>query len=101
AALTGPLAYSLDTMSMSLAGGDPSAGPAVAGAFSGAGGGLVGDTGGPDPALVEYLIANQGSARWIVAAMGSQSAAGIQLAAGEPVMAMGGFSGGDPAPTLD
>ena len=100
AALAGPMAYSLDTMSMSLAGGDPSAGPAVAGAFGGAGG-VVGDTGGADPALVEYLVANQGSARWIVAANGSHGAAGIQLAAGQPVMAMGGFSGGDPAPTLD
>jgi hypothetical protein len=88
-------------MSMSLAGGDPSARPAVAGAFGGAGGGIVGDTGTAAPALVEYLVANQGSARWIVAAPGSQSAAGIQLAAGEPVMAMGGFSGGDPAPTLE
>jgi 4-amino-4-deoxy-L-arabinose transferase-like glycosyltransferase len=101
AALAGPTSYSLTTMSMSLAGGDPSAGPAVAGAFGGAGGGVVGDTGTADSALVEYLLANQGSARWIVAADGSQSAAGIQLAAGEPVMAMGGFSGGDPAPTLD
>lgn len=101
AALAGPIAYSLTTMSMSLAGGDPSAGPAVAGAFGGTGGGIVGDAGATDPALVDYLVANQGSARWIVAASGSQSAAGIQLAAGKPVMAMGGFSGGDPAPTLD
>ena len=101
AALAGPIAYSVQTTSMSLAGGDPSAGPAVAGAFGGAGGGVVGDTGGADPALVAYLLSNQGTARWIVAASGSQSAAGIQLAAGEPVMAMGGFSGGDPAPTLD
>jgi 4-amino-4-deoxy-L-arabinose transferase-like glycosyltransferase len=101
ATLAGPAAYSISTMSTSLAGGDPSAGPAVTGAFGGAGGGVVGDTGTADPALVEYLLANQGSARWIVAANGSQSAAGIQLAAGAPVMAMGGFSGGDPTPTLD
>jgi 4-amino-4-deoxy-L-arabinose transferase-like glycosyltransferase len=101
AALAGPTAYSLNTMSMSLAGGDPSAGPAVAGAFGRGGGGIGGDTGTADPALVEYLLVNQGSTRWIVAAPGSQTAAGIQLAADEPVMAMGGFSGGDPAPTLD
>ena len=54
-----------------------------------------------DSALVTYLLDNQGSARWIVAVSGSQSAAAIQLAAGQPVMAMGGFTGGDPAPTLD
>src|SRR5439155_13235292 len=57
AALAGPMAYGLNTMSMSLAGGDPSAGPAVAGALGGAGGGIVGDTGTADPALVEYLVA--------------------------------------------
>jgi hypothetical protein len=53
-----------------------------------------------NPALVEYLLANRGGARWIVAVSGAQAAADIQLAAGAPVMAMGGFSGGDRAPTL-
>jgi hypothetical protein len=46
-------------------------------------------------------VAHQGSARWIVAADGSMVAASIQLAAGEPVMAMGGFTGNDPTPSLD
>ena len=32
--------------------------------------------------------------------MNSNSAAGYQLASGEPVMAIGGFNGTDPAPTL-
>jgi 4-amino-4-deoxy-L-arabinose transferase-like glycosyltransferase len=34
------------------------------------------------------------------AAIGSNSAAGVQLATGDPVMAIGGFNGSDPAPTL-
>ncbi len=32
--------------------------------------------------------------------VGANSAAGVQLAAGEPVMAIGGFNGTDPTPTL-
>ena len=32
--------------------------------------------------------------------MGANSAAGIQLATGKPIMAIGGFNGTDPAPTL-
>ena len=31
----------------------------------------------------------------------AQGAGSIELASGAPVMAMGGFSGSDPAPTLD
>ena len=52
-----------------------------------------------DQALLDYLIANRAGATWLVAANGSGEAAGLQLASGIPVMAMGGFSGGDPAPT--
>ena len=33
--------------------------------------------------------------------MGSNSAAGYQLAAEEPVMAVGGFNGSDPSPSLE
>ena len=37
---------------------------------------------------------------WVAAAVGSQTAASYQLATGYPVMAIGGFNGSDPAPTL-
>ncbi|MBT2424791.1 glycosyltransferase family 39 protein [Streptomyces sp. ISL-112] len=37
---------------------------------------------------------------WTAAAVGAQNAAGYQLAAGDPVMAIGGFNGSDPSPTL-
>ena len=50
--------------------------------------------------LVDYLVANKGNATWIVAVNGAQEAGSIELASGEAVMAMGGFSGSDPAPTL-
>jgi 4-amino-4-deoxy-L-arabinose transferase-like glycosyltransferase len=38
---------------------------------------------------------------WVAAAIGSNSAAGVQLATGKPVMSIGGFNGSDPAPTLE
>ncbi|MDT0389299.1 ArnT family glycosyltransferase [Streptomyces dubilierae] len=37
---------------------------------------------------------------WAAAAIGAQNAASYQLATGEPVMAVGGFNGTDPSPTL-
>ncbi|MFI7137603.1 ArnT family glycosyltransferase [Streptomyces massasporeus] len=37
---------------------------------------------------------------WAAAAIGAQSAASYQLSTGDPVMAIGGFNGTDPSPTL-
>ncbi|MBV2356872.1 glycosyltransferase family 39 protein [Streptomyces sp. J2-1] len=37
---------------------------------------------------------------WVAASIGSQNAASYQLATGRPVMAIGGFNGTDPSPTL-
>ncbi|MEU6181938.1 ArnT family glycosyltransferase [Streptomyces coeruleorubidus] len=37
---------------------------------------------------------------WAAAAIGAQNAASYQLSTGEPVMAVGGFNGTDPSPTL-
>jgi hypothetical protein len=50
--------------------------------------------------LTQYLAANRGNATWIVAVATADEAGSIELATGLPVMAMGGFSGTDPAPTL-
>jgi 4-amino-4-deoxy-L-arabinose transferase-like glycosyltransferase len=63
----------------------------------------AGDGGGAsaDPALIDNLLANRNGATWIVATTSANEAGSIQLASGEPVMAMGGFSGSDPAPTLE
>jgi hypothetical protein len=89
-------------MTTAHSGGDPSAGPVALGAFDGGGpgGGGPGGEVSVDQALVDYLVEHRGPARWIVAVTGSQEAAAIQLAAEQPVMAMGGFTGGDPTPTL-
>ena len=46
------------------------------------------------------LEANGDQYTWAASAVGSQNASGYQLATGEPVMAIGGFNGSDPSPTL-
>jgi hypothetical protein len=75
------------------------------GGFGGAGGGGGGaggllDAGTPSAQVVALLQANAGQYRWVAAAIGSNSAAGFQLAANAPVMPIGGFNGSDPSPTL-
>jgi 4-amino-4-deoxy-L-arabinose transferase-like glycosyltransferase len=51
--------------------------------------------------LVDYLLANQGNETYLAATLNAHAAAPIILATGEPVMAMGGFTGGDPILTTD
>lgn len=128
--LAGPASYALATMDRAIAGGDPQVGPATAsdglpgrpggadGLPGGLPGGLLGDRPGLPPGgipggavgggldvlgqdAIDYLVANRGDATWLVAVPSANMAGPIQLEAGAPVMAMGGFSGGDPAPTLE
>ena len=54
----------------------------------------------PGTKLVKALEAGAGHYTWVAATVNSNSAAGYQLATGDPVMAIGGFNGTDPAPTL-
>ena len=63
-------------------------------------GGLL-DGATPDAELVALLQQDADRYTWVAAAVGSNSAAGVQLATGDPVMAIGGFNGSDPAPTLE
>jgi 4-amino-4-deoxy-L-arabinose transferase-like glycosyltransferase len=67
------------------------------------GGGILGGllTASRPPAAVVRLL-SQGASRytWVAAAVGANQAAGYQLATRRPVMAIGGFNGTDPAPTL-
>ena len=78
----------------------------VQGAPGGIAGGPDGTAGGPGgaglgSAVTDYLVANQGSATWIVAVSGGTSAGQLEVETGKPVMAIGGFNGGDDAPTLE
>jgi 4-amino-4-deoxy-L-arabinose transferase-like glycosyltransferase len=47
------------------------------------------------------LTADANDFTWAAAVVGSNNAAGYQLASGTPVMAIGGFNGTDPSPTLE
>ncbi len=157
-ALSGPAAYSLDTVTTPHTGSIPTAGPSTGGGFGGGpGGGVPGgggafpgggpaaagtrpggtgtapqgggtqggtvqppqggtatDGGGrggggvggilgasaPSAELVSVLQDGADAFTWPAATVSSNQAAGYQLATGDPVMAIGGFNGTDPSPTL-
>ena len=139
-AVTGPTAYTLNTVATPHTGSIVTAGPVRSEQGAGAGGGFAqrrdgqgafpggtppqagqapgqtgqtgqtGRTGGQaggfggeraaSTELVTLLQADAGTYRWAAATIGSQGAATYQLASGQPVMAIGGFTGSDPSPTL-
>lgn len=131
ASLAGPLAYSISTASVPHSGAIVSAGPTTGfggiggggfggrntapqalqqpgtqgGAFAGnrQGGGMGGLLGATTPSsdLVAALKTGASSYTWAAAVVGSNNAAGYQLATELPVMAVGGFNGTDPSPTLE
>jgi 4-amino-4-deoxy-L-arabinose transferase-like glycosyltransferase len=72
------------------------------GGLGGRGGGAGGllDASTPSAALKAALLANAKDYTWVAATVGSNNAAGLQLATGKAVMAIGGFNGTDPSPTL-
>jgi 4-amino-4-deoxy-L-arabinose transferase-like glycosyltransferase len=84
-------------------GGGPPQGPgagALAGGPGSGGSGSLLDARAAAPALVAALQADAARYRWVAATTGSENAAGLALSSGEPVMAIGGFNGSDPSPTL-
>ena len=83
--------------------GGATQGQAPGGATQGRGGGGMGgllDASTPSTAVVSALSADADQYTWVAAAIGSQNAAGLQLGTQLPVMAIGGFNGSDPSPTL-
>ena len=80
-------------------GGGSGARRAFGGGGGGAGGGFLSSS-RSNPALNKLLQADAGRYAWAAATVNSNNAAGYQLGSGEPVMAIGGFNGTDPAPTL-
>ncbi|MEU7769009.1 glycosyltransferase family 39 protein [Nocardia sp. NPDC049190] len=83
--------------------GQPPGMPGGRAGDGGRGGGFGGLLGAEEPSaqLVSLLEQNSGSYTWVAAAIGSNSAAGVQLATELPVMPVGGFNGSDPSPTLE
>jgi 4-amino-4-deoxy-L-arabinose transferase-like glycosyltransferase len=120
----GPAAYSLDTAQHPAQATNPSGGPAtgrpaaVPAQFDNphllqilarldrqteaetAANGGVPPVSGVSPEMVRYLQQHRGGADWMVAVNGSMTASPLILISGEPVMAMGGFTGSEPTPTL-
>ncbi|WP_406147353.1 ArnT family glycosyltransferase [Streptomyces sp. NBC_01012] len=83
-------------------GGMPGGGTGEGGMGGGGGGGMGGllDGASVDSEAKTLLKQNADAYTWSAAAIGSQNAASYQLATGDPVMAIGGFNGSDPSPTL-
>ncbi len=124
AVLAGSAAYALPTAATPHTGSIPAAGPAGSstgmggfggqrGGFGGAdaqggngfpggGAGGPGGGGGGEATVSAELAAllKAAGTRWSAATNGDQTAAGLELASGTAVMAIGGWSGSDPAPTL-
>ncbi|WP_405616117.1 glycosyltransferase family 39 protein [Streptomyces sp. NBC_00076] len=79
-------------------------GPAMGdgGRMGGGGGGVGGLLNGASVTseAKKLLEADSDTYTWAAAAIGAQNAASYQLATGDAVMAIGGFNGTDPSPTL-
>jgi hypothetical protein len=83
----------------SFGGGQGGTGRFRGGFGGGPGGGLGGNT-QVSSALTTLLTTGSAGYTWAAATVGSESAAPLQLATGKPVLAIGGFNGTDPTPTL-
>ncbi|MFC4056922.1 glycosyltransferase family 39 protein [Planomonospora corallina] len=90
------------------AGTTPAPGAGDSGAATGRDGGMRGGPGGPggpgssvSEEMIAYLEENRGGATWLVAVGSAQSASSVILSTGLPAIAMGGFTGSDPAMTAD
>ncbi|WP_333619407.1 ArnT family glycosyltransferase [Dietzia sp.] len=73
---------------------------AAGGSRGGGIGGLL-ESEAPSQEVVDALEENADQFTWVAAAVGSMNASGLQLATEDPVMAIGGFNGSDPSPTLE
>ena len=81
-------------------GGMPRGGAGGFGAGNGQGGGGLGGNTTVSSALTRLLEQDASSYTWVAATEGSVGAAPLELATGDAVMAIGGFNGTDPWPTL-
>jgi 4-amino-4-deoxy-L-arabinose transferase-like glycosyltransferase len=91
-------------------GGFPGGTSSRTGTRGGTGAGGTGGTGGPgglsgntqvSSALVKLLEKGASGYKWVAATVGSQEAAPLELATGgKAIIAIGGFNGTDPSPTL-
>lgn len=106
-ALGSPGAFVAETMRLPHVGSGPMAGPGRGATsialYGGATVPLLGVSGYRrlTPGVVTALSADAQHFTWGAAAMGARSAAAYQLASDVPVLAIGGYKGTDPLPTLE
>ncbi len=81
-------------------GGPPVGGGPAAGGRGGGGTPGPGGAGSVSRALTSLLKQSSSGYRWVAATASAQTAASLELSSGNPVMAIGGFSGRDPSITL-
>ncbi len=93
AALLGTSGYALATAATTHSGSIPLSGPRTQQLDGGM------REGRSSTEVVQLLKGTD--SEWAAATVGAQSAASLQLASGRSVIAIGGWNGGDPAPTLD
>jgi 4-amino-4-deoxy-L-arabinose transferase-like glycosyltransferase len=92
--LAGPAVYAIVTIGQPHEGGGPTVGPADTARHGHFGFGQMADNADLDAILKDT------NSEWSAAINRSSSAAGLELSTGTAVMAVGGFSGSDPVPTL-
>lgn len=96
--LSGTAAYTVATVANTHNGPVPTSGPHLAVAH-----GFGSDTRGLKLADSQQLrtMLTDANGRWSAATVGSRVAGSLELAFGKPIMAIGGFMGGDNSPTLE
>jgi hypothetical protein len=97
--LAGSTAFAVYNATQSHSGPGTMSGPVKAGGFGGFGG--PGGPGGArgDNTELQALVSGLDN-RWAAAGIGSMEVSDLELKTGASLMAIGGFTGGDPSPTL-
>ena len=96
-ALAGSTAYAVATIGQSHGGGNANVGPRAPSQSGHATSGMRGPN--VDNAALDTMLGGTRT-EWSAAIDGSSTAAGLELSTNTAVMAIGGFSGSDPVPTL-
>jgi 4-amino-4-deoxy-L-arabinose transferase-like glycosyltransferase len=96
--LAGSTGVAVYNATQSHSGPGTMSGPVKAGGFDGLGGRGPGGTRG-DNAQLQALVSGLDN-RWAAAGIGSMEVSDLELKTGASLMAIGGFTGGDPSPTL-
>jgi 4-amino-4-deoxy-L-arabinose transferase-like glycosyltransferase len=108
---SGTAAWTIATASQPHSGSIPTSGPTASamggmgrdlgGLGGGIGGGIGGGMGGETAASTELTeLLKSSGAKWSAIVSGASQAANLELASGTNVIALGGWNGGDPYPTL-